>query len=118
MLEKVQELLREVESFSPKKTEELEIFRIRFLGKKGVMNDLFAAFKTVPNEQKKDFGQALNQLKQAAQNKLVECNDVFEDADDDGETEGDDEERRGEERRGDERRGEEMIGEERRNAMR
>ena len=31
------------------------------------MNDLFAAFKTVPNEQKKDFGKALNQLKQAAQ---------------------------------------------------
>ena len=62
MLEKVQELLREVEGFAPKNNEELEVFRIRFLGKKGVMNDLFAAFKTVPNEQKKDFGKALNQL--------------------------------------------------------
>ena len=85
MLEKVQELLREVESFSPKKTKELEVFRIKFLGKKGVMNDLFTAFKTVPNEQKKNFGQALNQLKKAAQSKLDECKNAFEDADVDGE---------------------------------
>ena len=85
MLEKVQELLREVESFSPKKTKELEVFRIKFLGKKGVMNDLFTAFKTVPNEQKKNFGQALNQLKKAAQSKLDECKNAFEDAEDDGE---------------------------------
>ena len=84
MLERVQELLREVEGFAPKNNEELEIFRIKFLGKKGVMNDLFAAFKTVPNEQKKDFGQALNQLKQAAQSKLNECKDVFEGIEGDG----------------------------------
>ena len=84
MLEKVQELLHEVEGFSPKNTEELEVFRIRFLGKKGMVNDLFAAFKTVPNEQKKDFGQALNQLKQAAQNKFDDCKDTFENNDDSG----------------------------------
>ena len=82
MLEKVQELLREVEGFAPKNNEELEVFRIKFLGKKGVMNDLFAAFKTVPNEQKKDFGKALNQLKQSAQSKLDECKDTFESAED------------------------------------
>ena len=85
MLEKVQDLLREIEGFSPKNTEELEVFRIKFLGKKGVMNDLFSAFKTVPSEQKKDFGQALNQLKQAAQNKLDDCKDAFENTEDDGE---------------------------------
>ena len=85
MLEKVQELLREVEGFAPKNNEELEVFRIRFLGKKGVMNDLFAAFKTVPNEQKKDFGKALNQLKQAAQAKLDECKDAFEGTEEDDE---------------------------------
>ena len=81
MLEKVQELLLEVEVFSPKNIEELEVFRIKFLGKKGVMNELFAAFKTVPNEQKKDFGQALNQLKKAAQNKFDNCKDNFENID-------------------------------------
>ena len=85
MLKKVQELLCEVESFSPKSIEELEVFRIKFLGKKGVMNDLFAAFKTVPTEQKKGFGQALNQLKQTAQRKLDECKDIFENTEDDGE---------------------------------
>ena len=43
MLEKVKELLREVEGFSPKNSEELEVFRVKFLGKKGVINDLFTA---------------------------------------------------------------------------
>ncbi|MBJ10811.1 MAG: phenylalanine--tRNA ligase subunit alpha [Flavobacteriales bacterium] len=85
MLERVQELLRDVESFSPKNTEEIEVFRITYLGKKGVMNDLFAAFKTVPNKQKKAFGQALNQLKKAAQRKLDECKDSFDGAEDDSE---------------------------------
>ena len=85
MLEKVQELLREVESFSPKNTKEIEMFRVRFLGKKGVMNDFFSAFKTVSNEQKKNLGQALNQLKQAAQSKLDKYKDAFENAEDDGE---------------------------------
>jgi hypothetical protein len=72
LLAKVKELLVEVSSYSPKNAEELEQFRIQYLGKKGLMNDLFAAFKEVPNEQKKDFGQALNQLKKAIQDKLEE----------------------------------------------
>ena len=72
MLDKVKVLLDEVSSYSPKNPEELEQFRIQYLGKKGKMNDLFAAFKEVPNDQKKAFGQALNQLKQAIQGKLDE----------------------------------------------
>lgn len=80
MLEKAQEYLKEVASFSPKDEKELEFFRIRFLSKKGIMNDLFASFKTVPNEQKKAFGQVLNQLKQAAQSKLEAFKDSFDDA--------------------------------------
>ena len=67
MLERVQELLCEIESFSPKNIEELEVFRIRFLGKKGVMGDLFDSFKTIPIEQKKGVGQALNQSTNAKQ---------------------------------------------------
>ena len=81
MLSKVQELLKEVGGFAPQNASDLEQFRIKFLGKKGVMNDLFAAFKTVPNEQKKDFGQALNQLKQAVQEKLSTHKDRFESTD-------------------------------------
>ena len=72
MLDKVKVLLDEVSSYSPINPEELEQFRIQYLGKKGKMNDLFAAFKEVPNDQKKAFGQALNQLKQAIQDKLDE----------------------------------------------
>ena len=47
MLDKVKVLLDEVSSYSPKNPEELEQFRIQYLGKKGKMNDLFAAFKEV-----------------------------------------------------------------------
>jgi phenylalanyl-tRNA synthetase alpha chain len=79
MLQKAKELLVEVSSYSPKNAEELEQFRIQYLGKKGLMNDLFATFKEVPNEQKKDFGQALNQLKKAIQDKLEEGKQSFSD---------------------------------------
>jgi phenylalanyl-tRNA synthetase alpha chain len=72
MLDKVKVLLDEVSSYYPQNPEELEQFRIKYLGKKGKMNDLFAVFKEVPNDQKKAFGQALNQLKQAIQDKLDE----------------------------------------------
>ncbi len=70
MLEKVKGLLQEVEKFSPKSEIETEEFRLKFLGKKGEMNTLFAAFKEVPNESKKEFGQAINALKQNAQAKV------------------------------------------------
>ena len=70
MLEKVKGLLQEVEKFSPKSEIETEEFRLKFLGKKGEMNTLFAAFKEVPNESKKEFGQAINTLKQNAQAKV------------------------------------------------
>ena len=70
MLDKIKVLLDEVSSYSIKNSEDLEQLRIQFLGKKGIINDLFAAFKEVPNDQKKAFGQALNQLKQAIQDKL------------------------------------------------
>ena len=70
MLEKVKKLLKEVEEFVPKSEKETEVFRLKFLGKKGEMNTLFAAFKEIPNESKKEFGQAINTLKQNAQAKV------------------------------------------------
>ena len=78
MLEKVRELLQEVEAFIPNSEKELEVFRLSFLGKKGNMNDLFAAFKDVPNESKKEFGQAINTLKQNAIAKVDEYKSSFE----------------------------------------
>jgi phenylalanyl-tRNA synthetase alpha chain len=78
MLEKVKELLQEVEDFVPNSAIELEEFRLSFLGKKGKMNELFAAFKDVANESKKEFGQAINTLKQNAQAKVDKHKDGFE----------------------------------------
>lgn len=70
MIEKIHKLIEEAEAFSTQSLKELEVFRIKFLGKKGLLNDLFASFKEVPNEQKKDFGQAINKLKSVAQEKV------------------------------------------------
>ena len=78
MLGIVKELLLEVEKFIPKSAIELEEFRLSFLGKKGKMNELFSAFKDVPNENKKEFGQAINTLKQNTQTKVDQYKDSFE----------------------------------------
>ena len=69
---KIEQLLEEVNKFSASKLEEVEQLRIKILGKKGVLNDLFASFKEVANEQKKEVGQLLNQLKIKTQEKVVE----------------------------------------------
>lgn len=70
MLEKIKEAITEVEKFTATSLQETEDFRIKYLGKKGLLNDFFTAFKEVPNDQKKDFGQAINTLKQLAQEKV------------------------------------------------
>ena len=78
MLEKVNKLVEKVSVFVPKNKEGLNNFRIEYLGKKGLLNDLFASFKEVPNEQKKDFGATINNLKNLVQNKIEEYKDNFE----------------------------------------
>lgn len=70
MLEKIDELLLQVQSFNANSPEELEQFRIQYNGKKGILNDLFAQFKSVPAQEKKEFGLRLNTLKQAVAQKL------------------------------------------------
>ncbi len=70
MLEKVEALLAEVDSFESSEMQEIEQFRIKLLGKKGEIPHLFTQFKEVPNEQKKEFGQALNLLKNKAEEKV------------------------------------------------
>jgi len=69
-MKSIEQYLAEIEQFSTDKKEELENFRIKFEGKKGILKDLFAGFKDVPNEQKKEFGQKLNTLKQKVSEKL------------------------------------------------
>ena len=69
MLDRINNLLAEIENFSTSDPEILEQFRIKYLSKKGVISELFDAFREVPAESKKDTGQLLNQLKLTAQNK-------------------------------------------------
>jgi len=82
MIAKIEELIKEVDAFSSNKMEEIEQFRIKYLSKKGIVTDLFNEFKNVPKEEKKDFGQVLNILKNKAQEKVdllkltIEDNDV------------------------------------------
>ncbi|MGB0456139.1 MAG: phenylalanine--tRNA ligase subunit alpha, partial [Flavobacteriaceae bacterium] len=70
MIDRIQKLIDEANSFTTNSATELEAFRIKFLGKKGLLNDLFADFKSVPNDQKKAYGQAINTLKSTAQEKV------------------------------------------------
>ncbi len=82
MLEKIKEHIAEVEKFEAKSLQAVEDFRIKYLGKKGLLNDFFAEFKNVPNEQKKEFGQTINQLKQAATEKVNALKEALENSKD------------------------------------
>lgn len=85
MIEKIKGYIAEAEAFSTENKEELEAFRIKFLGKNGIVNDFMTEFRNVPNEQKKEFGQVINAFKTAAQNKV---NDIQEALDSKEETKG------------------------------
>jgi phenylalanyl-tRNA synthetase alpha chain len=78
MRERLNELLKEVESFSAQNLEQVEEFRIKILGSKGILKDLFADFKNVPNEQKKEIGQLINEVKEQAQLKIDEFKVLLE----------------------------------------
>ena len=72
MINKIKEHIARIEAFATEKKEELEQFRIEYFGKKGLLNDFFAQFKEVPKEEKKDFGQIINELKSKAEAKINE----------------------------------------------
>ncbi len=84
MNEKIEKLLAEVEAFSAESQQKLEEFRIKMLGKKGVLTVLFEDFKTVSAEQKKELGQRLNVLKNKAQDKINALKELLESASGDG----------------------------------
>ncbi len=78
MLDKVKELIGDVKTFKATSKEEVEAFRIKYLGSKGLLKDLFNEFKNVDASMRKDFGQALNNLKNAATDKVSELNEAIE----------------------------------------
>lgn len=70
LLEKIDNLLKEVSELSAKKAEEVEQLRLRFLSKKGEITALMSEFRNVPADQKREVGIRINELKQQAQNKI------------------------------------------------
>lgn len=81
MIAKIEQLLQEVEAMTASNTEELEALRIKYLNKKGAINDLMADFRLVPAEQKKEVGMKLNILKSKAQEKIAALKEQFENQD-------------------------------------
>ena len=79
MLDKVKELIGDVKVFKATSKEEIEAFRIKYLGSKGLLKELFAEFRNVDVALKKDLGQALNNLRNAAEGKVAELNESLED---------------------------------------
>ncbi len=69
---------KEISAAAPANSEQLEQFRIRFLGSKNVIKPLFAEMKNVPNDRKKEFGQLLNSLKESAEEKFKSVQESFE----------------------------------------
>jgi phenylalanyl-tRNA synthetase alpha chain len=78
MIERIKEHIAQAQAFTATNKEELESFRIKYLGSKGLLKDFFAEFKNVPNDQKKEFGQVINQLKTTAEDKVKTIQDTLE----------------------------------------
>ena len=72
MREKISEYQQEISNFKATTATEIEAFRIKFLGSKGILKSLFADFKTVPNDEKRAMGQLINDLKVAAMSRIDE----------------------------------------------
>ena len=78
MIDKIKEYIGEAQAFQTDNKETLEQFRIKYLGSKGLLKYLFAEFKNVPNEQKKEFGQVINTLKNTAEEKVKSILELLE----------------------------------------
>ena len=71
MEEKIKKNIQEIHDFKSDSVAEIEEFRIKFLGKKGLLNSYFVEFKSLDSTKKKNAGRLLNELKTIAQDKVV-----------------------------------------------
>ena len=71
MKEKINALQKEIKNYSESGAEGIEAFRMKYISKKSVINDLFEDFKKLSIEEKKEFGKTLNELKNLAKEKLL-----------------------------------------------
>ena len=71
MKEKINALQKEIKNYSGSGAEGIEAFRMKYISKKSMINDLFEDFKKLSVEEKKEFGKSLNELKTQAKEKLL-----------------------------------------------
>ncbi|MEM6963533.1 MAG: phenylalanine--tRNA ligase subunit alpha [Bacteroidota bacterium] len=70
IFDRVHQIKSEIEAASPSGKEEVEQFRIRYVGSKNIIKPLFGEIRNVENERKKEYGQLVNAVKQAAEQKF------------------------------------------------
>lgn len=78
MLNQIHSIWDEVRAFEPSSAEDLESFRIRLLGKKGILNQLFEQFKSLGPEEKRETGKPLNELKDYLQERINHWKEEFD----------------------------------------
>jgi len=82
MQDRIQQLLKEIESLTASGMEEVEQLRVKYLGKKGILAALFNEFRTIPKEEKRSAGQLLNELKTRVAKKIDGLKSTFEESED------------------------------------
>ena len=70
MEDKIKKDLEDILHFNSDSDTEIEEFRVKYLGKKGLLNSYFVEFKSLESEEKKKLGSLLNELKNSAQQKV------------------------------------------------
>ena len=78
MLEKINQLLSEIESIKSTKADEIEALRIKYLSKKGEISLLMNDFRNVAAEEKREVGMRLNQLKESALERINQLKEALE----------------------------------------
>lgn len=81
IIEKIENLLKEVETLHAQNAEEIENLRLKYLSKKGELNALMEEFRGVAADQKKEVGMKINALKQAVQGKINELKEQIDTTD-------------------------------------
>jgi len=71
MKEKLEKYISTINKFDSKDIDEIESLKIKYLGRKGVINQLFSDFKKVSPDQKKEYGQKINELKTITQKNMM-----------------------------------------------
>jgi len=86
MQDKISNIINEIAHFEAKTSQDLENFRLTYLSKKGILNQLFEDFKTLQPEVKKQVGQKLNELKESLSSKYNSYKESLSDTKDSSQT--------------------------------